>query len=753
MRSRTTRSGRRSAHRATPDGPSAATSTRKPSLRSRAATADAMEASSSMTTTVRCCTHRRIRTGCGGVLRGKWRSRAGRDRRYDGRVPTATPVTFVDADLAAVAFNADGPGAGHRAGGGHRRRPHAGVDERGVPPAHAGDGPHLVLEPVPPGVLVQGGDVGRPPVRPRGVLRLRRRHPAAGRGAGGAGRLPHRRAHLLLPALRRRRDRRVDLSRDDFRSPGRRPHRRAGVAGAGVRPGDAGGGLPQAGRRRSRRGPQLPARVGGARRHVGPVLVRGPRPVAHPGGPQRPHRGRRGGAGGRPPRPGRAGRGGGPPLRLPLAGAARPAAPARRRRRLPGLRRGAGGRAPARRRRPTTSATPTPSCRSSATWPPSTTGASGWCSSRTSGSADGLSVDDLDRLYDEAQVRLQAHGRRPRPAPAVHAGDPARPVRPPARGALDRWAGGPTPTRWRWPRSTSWPATSSRWCSPSASTSTSTPTRSTSTGSCARSTPARTCTSCATRRSPWSARRPSPWCSCATAWSSPGPSPAPASRGATPEEDRRLGGELREHPKEVAEHIMLVDLARNDVGRVVTLRHREGRRADDAGALQPRDAPHVAGVGRAGAGQGPDRRAAGHPARGHGVGRAQGAGHGDHRRPRADQAGPLRRRGRLPRLLRQPRHRHLHPHDVRGRRRPGVGAGRRGHRGRQRPRGRGRRVPQQGGRPAGGRPRRPPDAGLETGGRRCRACADLSTDVRRLPAVGGASSCPATSSGWRGPTP
>ena len=40
-------------------------------------------------------------------------------------------------------------------------------------------------------------------------------------------------------------------------------------------------------------------------------------------------------------------------------------------------------------------------------------------------------------------------------------------------------------------------------------------------------------------------------------------------RGLTEEEDRRLGGELREHPKEVAEHIMLVDLARNDVGRVV----------------------------------------------------------------------------------------------------------------------------------------------------------------------------------------
>ena len=41
-------------------------------------------------------------------------------------------------------------------------------------------------------------------------------------------------------------------------------------------------------------------------------------------------------------------------------------------------------------------------------------------------------------------------------------------------------------------------------------------------------------------------------------------------RGATEEEDRNLAAELREHPKEVAEHVMLVDLARNDVGRVVS---------------------------------------------------------------------------------------------------------------------------------------------------------------------------------------
>ena len=39
-------------------------------------------------------------------------------------------------------------------------------------------------------------------------------------------------------------------------------------------------------------------------------------------------------------------------------------------------------------------------------------------------------------------------------------------------------------------------------------------------------------------------------------------------RGASPEQDRALQAELEADPKERAEHLMLIDLARNDIGRI-----------------------------------------------------------------------------------------------------------------------------------------------------------------------------------------
>lgn len=58
-------------------------------------------------------------------------------------------------------------------------------------------------------------------------------------------------------------------------------------------------------------------------------------------------------------------------------------------------------------------------------------------------------------------------------------------------------------------------------------------------------------------------------------------------RGATPEQDRALEAELMADPKERAEHLMLLDLGRNDVGRVAMLKSAGANEAPQA-ASAPR---------------------------------------------------------------------------------------------------------------------------------------------------------------------
>ena len=61
-------------------------------------------------------------------------------------------------------------------------------------------------------------------------------------------------------------------------------------------------------------------------------------------------------------------------------------------------------------------------------------------------------------------------------------------------------------------------------------------------------------------------------------------------RDPDPQADQRVADELLADEKERAEHVMLVDLARNDLGRGVPHRQRARRRADGDRALLARDA-------------------------------------------------------------------------------------------------------------------------------------------------------------------
>ena len=92
-------------------------------------------------------------------------------------------------------------------------------------------------------------------------------------------------------------------------------------------------------------------------------------------------------------------------------------------------------------------------------------------------------------------------------------------------------------------------------------------------------------------------------------------------RGADEAEDQALADELLADPKERAEHIMLVDLGRNDVGRVAD--YQTVQLTDVMKVERYSHVMHITSnvTGRLQAGPDGLRRAAGRLARGHGLGR------------------------------------------------------------------------------------------------------------------------------------
>ena len=133
-------------------------------------------------------------------------------------------------------------------------------------------------------------------------------------------------------------------------------------------------------------------------------------------------------------------------------------------------------------------------------------------------------------------------------------------------------------------------------------------------------------------------------------------------RGRNDEEDMRLAEELKRNEKERAEHVMLVDLGRNDVGRVCE--YGSVRVPQFMGLERFSHVMHLTSIveGQARRRSRSARRAGLVLSGRHGVGRAEGARDADHQRARAVGPRPLRRRGRLSRLRRQPRFLHRDPH-------------------------------------------------------------------------------------------
>ena len=172
-------------------------------------------------------------------------------------------------------------------------------------------------------------------------------------------------------------------------------------------------------------------------------------------------------------------------------------------------------------------------------------------------------------------------------------------------------------------------------------------------------------------------------------------------RGRTDVDDRRLAAELSEHPKERAEHVMLVDLARNDVGKVVDFGTET---VDELMTLERYShvmhlTSQVSGQLRAGLGPVDVLRATIPAGTVSGAPKVRAMEIIDELEPA--RRGPYAGCCGLHRLLRQRGHRHRHSHHARRQWRAGQRRGGRRHCRRQRGRNRGPGVPQQGGRPAG----------------------------------------------------
>ena len=105
-------------------------------------------------------------------------------------------------------------------------------------------------------------------------------------------------------------------------------------------------------------------------------------------------------------------------------------------------------------------------------------------------------------------------------------------------------------------------------------------------------------------------------------------------RGASPAEDRRLSEDLLADEKERAEHVMLVDLGRNDLGRVCA--RARSRSTSSWRSSYYSHVMHIVSsvTGTLARGRRRVRRARGDVPRRHGERRPQGARHGDHRRAR-----------------------------------------------------------------------------------------------------------------------